>query len=51
MSLDTHSQAEAERHFAAHAARCGPGRTSKILACAGQGNPPASANELPGLAP
>jgi len=40
------AQAEAERYFAARAARATPGRAREILARAGQGNPPQSGDEL-----
>lgn len=41
------AQAEAERCFAARAARATPGRARKILARAGKGNPPMPGDELP----
>jgi hypothetical protein len=40
------AQAEAERYFAARAARAIPGRAREILARAGQGNPPQPGDEL-----
>ncbi len=40
------AQAEAERSFAALAARATPGRARDILARAGQGNPPRPDDEL-----
>ncbi len=40
------AQAEAERYFAARAARAVPGRAREILARAGQGNPPLPGDEL-----
>lgn len=46
------AQAEAERHFAARAARATPGQAREILARAGTGNPPMPGDELPpGTAP
>ena len=41
------AQAEAERHFAARAARVTPGRARAILARAGKHNPPLPGDELP----
>ena len=41
------SQAEAERYFAARAARSSPARALEILARAGAGNPPEPSDELP----
>ena len=41
------SQAEAERYFAARAARSNPARALEILARAGQGQPPEAGDELP----
>ena len=41
------SQAEAERYFAARAARSSPARALDILARAGQGNSPEPGDELP----
>jgi hypothetical protein len=41
------SQAEAERYFAARAARSNPARAIEILGRAGQGHPPESGDELP----
>jgi hypothetical protein len=41
------SQAEAERYFAARAARSSPARAMEILARAGAGNPPQPGDELP----
>ncbi len=40
------AQAEAERYFAARAARATPGRARDILARAGRGNPPRPGDEL-----
>jgi hypothetical protein len=40
------AQAEAERYFAARAARATPGRARDILARAGRGNPPLPGDEL-----
>jgi predicted transcriptional regulator len=40
------AQAEAERYFAARAARATPGRAREILARAGQDNPPQPGDEL-----
>lgn len=40
------AQAEAERTFAARAARATPGRAREILARAGRGNPPLPGDEL-----
>lgn len=40
------AQAEAERSFAARAARATPGRARGVLARAGQGNPPQPGDEL-----
>ncbi|MBV1800588.1 toxin-antitoxin system HicB family antitoxin [Siccirubricoccus sp. G192] len=40
------AQAEAERYFAARAARSRPGRAHEILARAGQGRAPAKDDEL-----
>ena len=40
------AQAEAERYFAARAARATPGRARAILARAGQGTPPQPGDEL-----
>lgn len=40
------AQAEAERSFAARAARATPGRAREILARAGQRNPPRPGDEL-----
>jgi predicted transcriptional regulator len=40
------AQAEAERYFAARAARAQPGRARAILARAGQGRAPAEGDEL-----
>ena len=42
------AQAEAERYFAARAARATPGRARDILARAGRANPPRSGDELDG---
>ncbi len=42
------AQAEAERYFAARAARATPGRAREILARAGRGNPPRPGDELDG---
>ena len=47
MNLDTDLQAEAERYFAARAARSSPGPVSEILARAGQGNLAEPGDELP----
>jgi HicB-like protein involved in pilus formation len=41
------SQAEAERYFAARAARSSPARAMEILARAGAGQPPEPGDELP----
>jgi len=41
------SQAEAERYFAARAARSSPAQALDILARAGQGQPPEPGDELP----
>jgi len=41
------AQGEAERYFAARAARATPGRAREILARAGKGNPPEPGDELP----
>lgn len=41
------AQAEAERYFAARAARAVPGRAKEILARAGLGQPPEPGDELP----
>jgi hypothetical protein len=41
------SQAEAERYFAARAARSSPGRALEILSRAGQDNAPEPGDELP----
>lgn len=41
------AQAEAERYFAARAARSVPGRGREILARAGAGRPPEPGDELP----
>ena len=41
------SQAEAERYFAARAARSSPAQALDILARAGQGNSPEPGDELP----
>lgn len=41
------SQAEAERYFAARAARSTPARALEILARAGHGQPPEPGDELP----
>ena len=40
------AQAEAERSFAARAARATPGRAREILGRAGQGNPPQPGDEV-----
>ena len=40
------AQAEAERYFAARAARATPGRARDILARAGRANPPRPGDEL-----
>jgi hypothetical protein len=42
------AQAEAERYFAARAARARPGRAREILARAGQGRKPRRGDELAG---
>lgn len=41
------SQAEAERYFAARAARSSPARALEVLARAGRGQPPEPGDELP----
>jgi predicted transcriptional regulator len=42
------AQAEAERYFAARAARATPGRAREILARAGRGNPARPGDEING---
>ena len=52
VAIHAGSQAEAERYFAARAARSSPGRALDILARAGQGRPAEPGDELvPDLKP
>ena len=52
VAIHAGSQAEAERYFAARAARSSPGRALDILARAGQGQPAEPGDELtPDLEP